>query len=270
MKKMVLNAIEGYLDSGVACSFVHSMTGVHCVNTKDGHAKGHQGANGALLAAGGFEGGSFDSTSFQDFMTKSIHDFLRELRQVEDDQRLATARRVHRDNVPRESSWVQLSSSKLGGSRTCFGCLFKEPQYRLPCDHFLCDHCLGLFDQSTEADPDPSLVIHRECYLCANKDASHWPFELRMKPPLGGLRVLSLDGGGVRGIVELITLKRILTATGLSMRPCDFFDLFVGTSAGEWGPASTRKFRELTHVRWNHCTRARRAPMVLGPLDKQI
>lgn len=74
--------------------------------------------------------------------------------------------------------------------------------------------------------------------MCAENNPSHWPFELRMKPPLGGLRILSLDGGGVRGIVELITLRRLLSATGLSLNICDLFDLIVGTSAGKWGPKS--------------------------------
>ena len=233
MKKMFLGAIEGYLDSGLACSFTDSETGVRCVNTKNGHAKGHQAANGTLFAAGEYEGGSFDSTHFQDLMMETIGQFLLQLKVVQDDERFETARQFHRDRIPRSSSWVSSVTSKLSGSKTCFGCLFRAPQYRLPCDHFLCDHCLRILDQSTEADAYPSLVIHRECYLCSANHASHWPLELRTRPGLGGVRILSLDGGGVRGVVELITLKRVLSATGLSLQVSDYFDLIVGTSAGE-------------------------------------
>ncbi|KAM0323171.1 hypothetical protein ACHAQA_009021 [Verticillium albo-atrum] len=52
------------------------------------------------------------------------------------------------------------------------------------------------------------------------------------------LRVLSLDGGGVKGYSTLLILKRIFEAvargagSGSEPRPCDVFDLIVGTSTG--------------------------------------
>ncbi|KAF0322510.1 patatin-like serine [Colletotrichum asianum] len=46
------------------------------------------------------------------------------------------------------------------------------------------------------------------------------------------LRILSLDGGGVRGIVELTILKRLEDLVGLGVPVGRFFDLMVGTSAG--------------------------------------
>ncbi|KAK5660721.1 hypothetical protein OQA88_12086 [Cercophora sp. LCS_1] len=56
-------------------------------------------------------------------------------------------------------------------------------------------------------------------------------------------RILSLDGGGVRGLAELLILQRIfntmetiiaeeLGVASQSLRPCDFFDLIGGTSTG--------------------------------------
>jgi patatin-like phospholipase/acyl hydrolase len=62
--------------------------------------------------------------------------------------------------------------------------------------------------------------------------------------PQNPLRVLSLDGGGIRGISSLYILKEIMaqikrqqkTANGpeleTSLRPCDVFDLICGTSTG--------------------------------------
>ena len=55
-----------------------------------------------------------------------------------------------------------------------------------------------------------------------------------------GLCLLSLDGGGVRGLSTLHILKRIMDDTnrlrqekGLQpRRPCDVFDLIGGTSTG--------------------------------------
>jgi patatin-like phospholipase/acyl hydrolase len=58
------------------------------------------------------------------------------------------------------------------------------------------------------------------------------------------LRILSLDGGGVRGLSALYILKDVMRqlarqhaaenpeAPELSPRPCDYFDLICGTSTG--------------------------------------
>ncbi|KAF3272372.1 hypothetical protein TWF970_010094 [Orbilia oligospora] len=44
--------------------------------------------------------------------------------------------------------------------------------------------------------------------------------------------VLSLDGGGVRGIVELVILERLEDLIGLGLPIGTFFDLIIGTSTG--------------------------------------
>lgn len=46
------------------------------------------------------------------------------------------------------------------------------------------------------------------------------------------LRLLSLDGGGVRGISSLRILKVIMDRIRPGARPCDYFDLIAGTSTG--------------------------------------
>lgn len=56
----------------------------------------------------------------------------------------------------------------------------------------------------------------------------------------GKLRLLSLDGGGIRGLSTLIILQRIMFALDTKvdqaierpLRPCQFFDLMAGTSTG--------------------------------------
>ena len=42
--------------------------------------------------------------------------------------------------------------------------------------------------------------------------------------------VLSIDGGGIRGIIPAMVLDHLETATG--HRAADLFDLMVGTSTG--------------------------------------
>lgn len=53
-----------------------------------------------------------------------------------------------------------------------------------------------------------------------------------------GLCLLSLDGGGVRGLSSLLILKDVMTQlnsereVGQLLKPCDVFDLIGGTSTG--------------------------------------
>ncbi|KAL2415078.1 hypothetical protein ABEF94_008442 [Exophiala dermatitidis] len=55
----------------------------------------------------------------------------------------------------------------------------------------------------------------------------------------GQLKLLSLDGGGVRGLSSLLILKKIMREVGAAMnppreqlKPCEYFDLIGGTSTG--------------------------------------
>src|ERR1041384_3003048 len=52
----------------------------------------------------------------------------------------------------------------------------------------------------------------------------------------GPKRILSLDGGGVRGVISLAYLERIQAILrerhGPGLRLCDYFDLIGGTSTG--------------------------------------
>ena len=52
-----------------------------------------------------------------------------------------------------------------------------------------------------------------------------------------GLRLLSIDGGGVKGLAALHSLKKVMEQLKKEEndpcpRPCDHFDMMVGTSTG--------------------------------------
>ncbi|KAG9125176.1 hypothetical protein FRC07_008679 [Ceratobasidium sp. 392] len=65
-------------------------------------------------------------------------------------------------------------------------------------------------------------------YTYATSDAYFRPREIPLRP----LRLLSLDGGGVRGISSLRILKAIMDRISPGTLPCDYFDLIGGTSTG--------------------------------------
>ena len=74
------------------------------------------------------------------------------------------------------------------------------------------------------------MVKFTECFLCCRS----WTqaCNVRLAPLTAGYRILELDRGGVRGIIQLITLAYIEEAVGLPLQI--FFDLAVGTSVGKY------------------------------------
>ncbi|TEB33373.1 hypothetical protein FA13DRAFT_1627020, partial [Coprinellus micaceus] len=53
------------------------------------------------------------------------------------------------------------------------------------------------------------------------------------------LPLLSLDGGGIRGVSPLRILKRIMEKVAIienkpDIKPCEYFDMIAGTSTGLW------------------------------------
>lgn len=65
------------------------------------------------------------------------------------------------------------------------------------------------------------------CPLCS----SGW-LTAALKPPTAGVRILSIDGGGIRGVVPLEFLGILQNAVGPDCLVRDLFDLAFGTSSG--------------------------------------
>ncbi len=61
------------------------------------------------------------------------------------------------------------------------------------------------------------------------------------------LRLLSLDGGGVRGLSALMILEQLMEAIDPENppKPCDYFDMIGGTSTGGW---VVQIFMSYTHI----------------------
>ena len=121
---------------------------------------------------------------------------------------------------------VRATLSRMRSNKTCFACLQHPPDHVLPCGHAFCPRCV----QET-AKPSRFAVCAFDvlsCLICG-RQAMH---QVQLKPRCAGVRILTLDGGGIRGIVELALLLRIHRAVGLEISIRDMFDLVVGTSTG--------------------------------------
>ena len=128
------------------------------------------------------------------------------------------------------SFWSQLKSNK-----TCFACLQFAPDHILRCGHGFCEECVKDFGLKSERYQYGITIDH--CILCNEGAGEPGPVHLvHLQPRCAGVRLLTLDGGGVRGIVEIAILEKIEHRVGLGVPIRDLFDLIVGTSTGKNHP----------------------------------
>lgn len=117
----------------------------------------------------------------------------------------------------------------LNYGSSCSACLLEPWAHILPCKHGLCTLCLRACDGK---EMDGCRMTVKECPIC---ELNVGPRCVRKCiPPTATLRVLALDGGGVKGLVQLRILQYLLGKIGLceTVHISTFFDLMVGSSIG--------------------------------------
>ena len=137
-----------------------------------------------------------------------------------------SAAKLHFENL--EAYRAQLSSFK--SKKSCFCCLMRFADKVLDCGHSICDTCIKIYGSRSGVEKHTFTIS--ECVLCG-KLQNGW--SCQFMPPTAGVRILSLDGGGIRGVVPLVYLKSIeahLSNFGAPLQ--DYFDLVCGTSAGRY------------------------------------
>ncbi|KAK6437815.1 hypothetical protein LTR95_005990 [Oleoguttula sp. CCFEE 5521] len=113
--------------------------------------------------------------------------------------------------------------------KTCLVCLMRPPEKVLSCRHALCDACVQTFGIISREHPFAFRIS--ACVLCGQDNTLP---AIQLIPPTAGVRVLSIDGGGVKGVVPLATLQHLeMRMDGLGVPIRNQFDLVCGTSAGE-------------------------------------
>ncbi|KAL9619192.1 MAG: hypothetical protein Q9160_006201 [Pyrenula sp. 1 TL-2023] len=235
-------AIDEFLKDSQRCSYAHPYTGTECINTRNGHALGHQSAAGDFLAEGNFVDGVFNTSRFLGLIDDTVIRILKAMTEHTDPDREIRrqyATREHRSllgAIPDRTFWspasfnpgwmvlynLRYKASLSRKASVCYACLFDRPEYTLPCGHIICFKCLREFDESSPSERYPGIAIHKSCVLCSSSEcgteqSQEWPYKMEYLPTASGIRVLSLDGGGVRAIIELSILKRLERLIGLNM-----------------------------------------------------
>lgn len=115
--------------------------------------------------------------------------------------------------------WLTIRSTK-----TCFACMTGRPQYRLPCGHIIDENCVRKFGVKT----DLWNFDIPNCFLCLAAIG----VSIKVKPPTATPRLLSIDGGGARGIIPLMVLQALEERIGLPYPVQGNFHFIFGTSVG--------------------------------------
>lgn len=115
--------------------------------------------------------------------------------------------------------------------RTCFACLHAIPDHVLPCGHAFCETCIKDFGRPIDEQAG-AFQIDR-CIFDGTAWSGGKEQIIQTKPGFAGIRILTLDGGGARGILELAMLDLLSDMIGLNLPMSHFFDLIVGTGTGE-------------------------------------
>jgi hypothetical protein len=121
--------------------------------------------------------------------------------------------------------WASIRSNK-----TCLSCLQAVPDHVLGCGHSYCPRCIQELGKPSSKFECAWVMLG--CVLCKNAEQER-PHLVKLRARCAGARVLTLDGGGIRGIVELALLRSIDEAIGLEIPLRDMVDLIVGTSTGK-------------------------------------
>ncbi|KAJ5655009.1 hypothetical protein N7490_002012 [Penicillium lividum] len=132
----------------------------------------------------------------------------------------------------------------LYSTTTCMVCLCRPPEHMMPCKHALCDTCVVIFGKSSSLGEYHWDLT--ECPICEETFLSR----IRQLPPTKHPVVLSLDGGGVRGLIQLGLLRALEKRIGLPIGSLP--DLCLGTSVG----ALTAADIFLNHASVEQCARA--------------
>ena len=134
------------------------------------------------------------------------------------------ALRQHRETLRKLQHCVDTKA--LISAEICVSCLTGPPQHVLMCGHTLCDLCVHRFGSAVTGEESRYLL--ETCAVCEE----HANLTVYLKPATAGVRMLNIDGGGVRGVVPLEFLTRLQNELGPKARVQDFFDIAFGTSAG--------------------------------------
>ncbi|KAF9884076.1 hypothetical protein FE257_002306 [Aspergillus nanangensis] len=115
---------------------------------------------------------------------------------------------------------------RLTGLSLCCLCPWSRARVFLSCGHGLCERDAWRYSTRREAY---ATLSH---FLCCPACGATVNCRIRLRPVQAGYRIATFDGGGVLGIVPLVSLDSIVQKLPFGLRAHHYFDIIVGTSTG--------------------------------------
>ncbi|KAI9849895.1 MAG: hypothetical protein M1837_000109 [Sclerophora amabilis] len=198
-----------------------------CNNTLKGHSKGHQDSRGRIFAAGDYQS-DFTAAEYRFEWRRALEDNLNSIQKqmerillnqnVVSEERAAS--QLHLDQM--RLFYESLGNATMFSSNSaCFCCLRELPEHPLICFHVLCTPCVYAYGRLKEK----TTICMDSCPLHPDDSTFYPELHVKVKPYLAGVRVLALDGGGIRGIVELQVLRAKEQRLGGRIRIQDLISL---------------------------------------------
>ncbi|EJT82376.1 hypothetical protein GGTG_02349 [Gaeumannomyces tritici R3-111a-1] len=188
---------------------------ISCVNKRLGHGEKHQNARGASIGIGGWM--SLLADSIRDLFLPKLRehwkDILHQIGNVDASSRRGSIETLHREHV-RELFKVVPHPEK-SEPFSCVWCMGYASHETLPCGHRICKTRIPSAGDQFAGDSRVTEI--KNCDL--HKSPKAFPaFRVLILPNHVGRRILTLDGGGVRGLVELVILAELTRSMGVKIK----------------------------------------------------
>jgi hypothetical protein len=168
------------------------------VNVQGSHSKGHQNAKGKIMREGPYRS-NFTFEGFGEQWLQHLHTHLTKM-QTELNKRLVQlparneleiVTKLHHENI--EEFYQHLGGAqRFVSHQTCFCCLRELAEHPLPCGHVLCTPCIKSYGKPHTNLPYSYAMT--SCPLHQSNTVLATLYPVFFKPPLAGVRILSLDG----------------------------------------------------------------------------
>ncbi|KAH8805185.1 hypothetical protein F5884DRAFT_859795 [Xylogone sp. PMI_703] len=197
--------------------------GVRCRNQKNGHAQGHQSASGAFLAPGDYQS-PYTEQACQAFLDNLEYQCIASLNRLRGEASTDASAPIRQHSAALQDERQLLM--ELASQKICFFCLADSPDFKLDCQHNICSSCIKRFGRGKVGT---CIYTLSQCPICQEAERD---ITFQLKPAEAGVRILTIDGGGVRGTVSARILQMLEDEIGLDLPIFHFFDYILGTNSG--------------------------------------
>jgi Patatin-like phospholipase len=223
-----------YLNKFESCSYKFPR-GAPCISRPEKLHSRHTSAKGETVPGPFLRQGSWNENKRKKWIAEIRNRFMRyyeyfsrEVDHTRGENGGSLEHLIHRERQEVHTRHCKIWAS-IRSNKTCLPCLQAAPDHVLGCGHSYCPRCIQELGKPSSNFECAWVMLG--CALCRSAEEER-PHLVRLKGRCAGARILTLDGGGIRGIIELSLLRAIDEILGFEIPMRDMVDVIVGTSTG--------------------------------------